>query len=289
MRYIDTAFLEVPPGWEQRSRAAALKLLAGTHTADELSAVWGDLKQCLSEASNRRCWYCETSIIRSDNAVDHYRPKGTLKGAALSPDGESIVAANIFPVHSGYKWCAFSLENFRYSCDHCNEYRKNLEGTAGGKSSYFPLVEEGLRAYDENAQEFENPAILDPCNVLDWRLLSYDLRGKPFSRFVRGSAEDVKVRYSIRLLHLDQEGLNEGRRANWMLVNPILSSAKTWYLKMLRNVPGAHSHFQTELKKLRQWLNPKTQSAFIGFLVYKLENDSDLNVHPWIDKLVRAI
>lgn len=289
MRYIDAAFLELPAGWEGRARTAALKLLAGTHTADQLSSVWGSLKECLSTASNRRCWYCEASIIRSDNAVDHYRPKGTIKGVALTPDGESIISAEIEPEHSGYKWCAFSLENFRYSCDHCNEYRKNLEGTSGGKWSYFPLVGESDRAYNEEDQEYEIPAILDPCNVLDWRLLSYDHRGRPFSRFERGTEEDVKVRFSIRLLHLDQEGLNEGRRANWTLVSPILGSAKKWYLKTLRGVPGANSHFQQELKKLRQWLNPRTQSSFIGFLVYKLETDSDLSVHPWIDKLVRAI
>lgn len=289
MRYIDNTFLDIPDGWEERAERATQLLLNGDRTADQLSQVWRDLKVTLFNASNRRCWYCETTIARSDNAVDHYRPKGTIRGVKLSDDGKRLEATNITPTHSGYKWRAFSLENFRYSCDHCNEYRKNLEGTAGGKWNYFPLIQEDARAYEEPNEENEIPAILDPCKVLDWRLLSYDSRGKPFSRFERDTEDDVKIRLSIRILHLDQEGLNEGRRANWSLVKPIVSDVKKWYLKKLSSVVGADNNFQNELKKLRQWLNPKSQNSYIGFLVYKLENDTEKELHPWIDYLVRAI
>lgn len=289
MRYIDNTFLNPSGDWEVKAKAATKKLIEGTHTADQLNDVWKALKQDLSKISNRKCWYCETAITRDDNAVDHYRPKGSLKGVCLTECGNGIQDAVINPPHEGYKWDAFSAENFRYSCTHCNEYRKDLDGTAGGKWNYFPLVVEGKRAYMQVDEENEDPAILDPCRVLDWRLLSYDAEGKPFSRFARGSEEDLKVRLSIRLLHLDQNGLNEGRRAQWALVKPLVTDAKHWYLKKLNGKDGANFHFNLSLKKIRQWLTPKSQSAYIGYLVYMLESDSEGELHPWIDQLVRAI
>jgi hypothetical protein len=286
MIYVDNTFLDIPDGWDDRSSNASRQFLSGERTADQLSQVWRDLKTCLSEASNRRCWYCESIIIRSDNAVDHYRPKGTLKTGHLREDGSRIDPTNITPVHNGYKWKAFSLDNFRYSCDHCNEYRKDLEGTNGGKWNYFPLVQEERRAYDVQNERFEVPVLLDPCKVLDWQLLSYNLTGRPFSRFENGTEEDIKVRFSIRLLHLDQQGLNEARRSCWNLVSPTLRDAKHWFLEKLKGDLEADHNFQSELIKLKQWLNPKNPASYIGFVRYKLRNDNDRNIHPWIDMII---
>lgn len=285
MRHIDNTFLNIPDGWEERAAEALRQLTAEEKTADELSSIWGELKVCLAEASNRRCWYCESRILRSDNAVDHYRPKGTVKTGILSDDGLRVEKLDITPVHTGYKWKVFALDNFRYSCDHCNEYRKSLEGTGGGKWNYFPLIQEERRAYTVDNLRFENPVLLDPCRVLDWELLSYDSSGKPFSRFQRGSEEDIKVRFSIRLLHLDQKGLNEGRRACWSLVSLILKDAKHWFLEKLNNNPEADYNFQNELIKLKQWLNPQNPAAYIGFVCFKLRNDPERHIHPWIEML----
>ncbi|WP_102797668.1 hypothetical protein [Bowmanella denitrificans] len=289
MRYIDNTFLEIPEGWDERALEASRQLLDGERTAEQLSQVWRVLKACLSEASNRRCWYCESTIHRSDNAVDHYRPKGTVKTGRLLEDGSRIVAMEIAPVHHGYKWKAFNLDNFRYSCEHCNEYRKDLDGTAGGKWNYFPLVHEERRAYDAQNERFEVPVLLDPCKALDWQLLSYDSNGRPFSRFDRGTEEDVKIRFSIRLLHLDQQGLNEGRRSCWSLVSPILRDTKYWFVEKLNGNPEAEHNFQEELRKLKQWLNPRNPATYIGFVRYKLRNDRDKKIHPWIDMLLGDI
>jgi hypothetical protein len=289
MRYIDNTFLDIPDNWEERATEASRKLLAEERTADQLSQVWRDLKTCLSNASHRRCWYCESTINRSDNAVDHYRPKGTVKTGRLHEDGLRIDTTDIEPVHNGYIWKTFSLDNFRYSCDHCNEYRKDLEGTSGGKWNYFPLVREERRAYNAQNERFEIPVLLDPCKALDWQLISYDSNGKPFSRFEKGAEEDIKVRFSIRLLHLDQRGLNEGRRSCWNLVNPTLRDAKHWFLEKLNENPEADHNFQNELIKLKQWLNPKNPASYIGFVRYKLRNDKDRDIHPWIDILLGDI
>lgn len=290
MRFVDNAFIDLPDNWEDRAETATDALLAGEIVADDRSAIWKDLKESLETLSNGRCWYCETNIPRTDNAVDHYRPKGKVQGVALADEGKSLTRYDIVPEHSGYKWAAFKAENFRFSCQHCNEYRKDLQGTAGGKWNYFPLVNEPQRAYEELDEDNEVPALLDPCKRLDWRLLSYDKSGMPFSRFEEGSPEDTKVKLSIRLYHLDQKRLNESRIAQWKLFKPLLDEAKKWYLKKLRQDQGADACFEKELRIIGQWFHPKSKNTYLGFLVYQLEQDKDKDVlHPWISELIRTV
>lgn len=292
MRHVDNAFIDLPEGWEVRAQQATENLLNGEIEAEDQAQIWRDLKDSLADASHDRCWYCETGMPRTDNAVDHYRPKGRVKGAHLSEDGNAIVNYQIEPEHLGYKWAAFELENFRFSCQHCNEYRKDLRGTAGGKSSYFPLVVEENRAFYKLDQDNEVPALLDPCNVLDWRLLSFDKSGKPFSRFPPGSDEDLRVRYSIIIYHLDQENLNKSRAQQWEFIKPLIRDTKKWHLKNLRGDLGANACFQEELKKLRRWFHPKSKNAYLGFLLYQLEKEKEMdkeNIHGWINELIRVI
>lgn len=292
MRHVDNAFIDLPDGWEVRAQQATENLLRGEIEAEDKAQIWRDLKDSLADASHDRCWYCETGMPRTDNAVDHYRPKGRLKGARLSEDSNAIDNYQIEPEHLGYKWAAYELENFRFSCQHCNEYRKDLRGTAGGKSSYFPLVVEENRAFYELDQDKEVPALLDPCNVLDWQLLSFDKAGAPFSRFEKGTEEDLRVRLSIIIYHLDQKKLNESRAAQWESVRPLIRDAKKFYLQKLRSDPGAHALFHSELKKLRRWFHPKSKNAYLGFLVYQLEKEKEMDkerIHGWIGELIRVI
>lgn len=292
MRFVGNTFIETPNGWEERAQQATQDLLRGAIDADDRSRVWQDLKDILGEISSNRCWYCETNIPRSDNAVDHYRPKGRIKGVRLTADGNDIESYQIVPEHLGYKWAAYNIDNFRFSCQHCNEWRKDLKGTAGGKSSYFPLINEPQRAYVELDQDNEIPALLDPCEVLDWRMLSFDKSGKPFSRYDRGSDEDIRVRLSIRIYHLDQKDLNASRAAQWAIVKPMVEDAKQWFLKKLRGDVGASAAFQRELRKLRAWFHPKSRNAYLGFLAYQLEQEKEMdakNIHTWIGELIHTL
>lgn len=290
MRFVDNTYVDLPVGWEVRAEAATEALLDGTIVADDRSVIWKALRESLEELSNGRCWYCETNIPRTDNAVDHYRPKGKVQGVALAEEGKSLIRYNIAPEHSGYKWAAFNPENFRFSCQHCNEYRKDLQGSAGGKWNYFPLVNEPLRAYNKLDENNEVPVLLDPCKRLEWRLLSYDKSGMPFSRFENGSPEDIKIKFSIRLYHLDQKRLNEGRLAQWKLFKPQVEETKNWYLKKLRQDQGADAYFEKELRKIGSWFHPKNKNTYLGFLVYQLEQDKEKDrLHPWIGELIRTV
>ena len=157
MRYIDSTRLRLPDGWLERAAAAKIAVENGANP-DDYARIWRELKDGLANLFNDKCWYCEVSVPRSDNAVDHFRPKGRVRDAENE--------------HRGYRWLAFEQSNFRYACTFCNSRRKDIEGdTAGGKADRFPLLDEARRVYEPGAVTGERPILVDPCEVGDWRLL----------------------------------------------------------------------------------------------------------------------
>src|SRR5579862_926047 len=112
MRYIDPMRLRLPDGWLARAAKAAAAVLGGADP-DDHAAIWKELKNELAELFNDKCWYCEVSVPRSDNAVDHFRPKGRVSDAANK--------------HNGYRWLAFEKSNYRYACTFCNSRRKDVD------------------------------------------------------------------------------------------------------------------------------------------------------------------
>lgn len=74
MRYVDLQKLVLPAGWLARAQVAAEDIANGV-APDDRKAVWGVLKDGLASLLHDKCWYCETHVDRSDNAVDHFRPK----------------------------------------------------------------------------------------------------------------------------------------------------------------------------------------------------------------------
>ncbi|MCX8568789.1 hypothetical protein [Aminobacter sp. MET-1] len=156
MRHVDIEELKLPKGWKARAEAAAKAVDAGGDPEDYAN-VWRVLKDRLADLlPEKKCWYCEVAVDRADNAVDHYRPKGRVSDAAKE--------------HKGYRWLAFEPSNFRYSCTWCNSRRKGVD-TAGGKGDRFPLVYEPDRRYSKTDVGPERPALLDPCDLDDWKLL----------------------------------------------------------------------------------------------------------------------
>jgi uncharacterized protein (TIGR02646 family) len=204
VRHINIDDLSLPPDWEDRAKKVLDKLVeADPSTRKQLisdnTALWGELKTALSALSNGKCWYCDSRQIRSDNAVDHFRPKN---GVADCKG------------HEGYWWLAFDWRNYRFSCTYCNSRRKG-ENTSGGKGDQFPLIDEALRAlkWGDNWNA-EQPMLLDPTQAADPELLWFYIDGTPQPKF--GEDED-KIKHkratiSIRLYHLDEERLEEKRR-----------------------------------------------------------------------------
>ena len=99
MREINIDNLELPDGWVIRAQAA---IQADVGQMQNHASVWQECKEPLKSLSNDKCFYCETIQERSDDAVDHFRPK------------------------SLYPWSAFKISNYRFSCTYCNSRRRDI-------------------------------------------------------------------------------------------------------------------------------------------------------------------
>ena len=146
-----------------------------------------------------KCWYCESRQVRSDNAVDHFRPKSRVQG--------------VVPAHGGYWWLAFDWENYRYTCTYCNSLRKSAT-TSGGKQDFFPLEDENKRAYSgkDNHRE-EVAALLDPTKVSDFWLLAFSEDGsvEPAVDEATDSFNYKRAINSIKRYHLMHPAIREQR------------------------------------------------------------------------------
>jgi uncharacterized protein (TIGR02646 family) len=210
MRWVDIDKIELPDKWEKRADKALHKLrkeiedaeqaaqLAGEDIAaarkkaitdglEKKSQVWRDLAKPLSILGNGKCWYSESKNPTSDKDVDHFRPKNR-------------VAED--PAHEGYWWLAFQWNNYRYSCQWCNQRRVD-DRTDGGKSAHFPLAPGSFRArLEKDNLQMEEVELLDPIDPDDWKLLTFLPNGQPTPAKDKGTREHDRAATSISVYHL---------------------------------------------------------------------------------------
>ncbi|MEH8016522.1 hypothetical protein MN202_04725 [Rheinheimera muenzenbergensis] len=270
MRYVDRAKLIKPVGWNQRAQAAAQHVAAGGDPNDR-SAVWRELKDGLADLLHDKCWFCESPVDRSDNAVDHFRPKNSVS------DAENP--------HSGYRWLAFDDSNFRYACTYCNSRRKDqTNGTAGGKADRFPLVNEILRVYAAGAVAAEVPLLLDPCELGDWRLLGcHQENGQPCAT----SADPIAKRRadaSIEIYHLHYEPTCKRRHAAAVQLMADVDEGKRLFDLAAQDQTREHD-FKAVAARLRRAID--RDSPYSGDMHFLLRGQRS-DAHPWIQELLEA-
>lgn len=270
MRYIDRSQLMLPDGWNARAAAAAQAVANGADLND-FSAVWRELKNGLADLSNDKCWYCEVSIPRSDNAVDHFRPKGRVSDAQ-NP-------------HSGYKWLAFSQSNFRYACTFCNSRRKDVDGgTVGGKADRFPLLDETARLYAAGPLTAERPALLDPCEIGDWKLIGcMRENGKPCATSSLDS-ERQRADTSIEIYHLHHEPTCKLRHTAAVQLMSDIDEGKGQFIAAQTD-PDQEAGFKKVAERILRAINSKSQ--FSGEMRFLLRGERDVD-HPWIEDLLQT-
>jgi uncharacterized protein (TIGR02646 family) len=205
MMEIDLAKLELPDRWKERAEKAHREVEAlppdkRAKAINKRAKIWGDLKEALRKLSDGKCWYCESRETRSDNAVDHFRPKNS-----TSED----------PDHGGYWWLAFDYENYRFTCTYCNSGRKdNATGELKGKQDLFPLLAGSTRAKCKADIADEIPCLLDPTYEGDPGLLWYDDKGQVVPTYDESKypvhAERAKI--SISAYHLNHTDLVDARK-----------------------------------------------------------------------------
>lgn len=270
MRYIDIDDLALPPDWNIRAKAAAAKAAKGGNPDDD-NKVWRELKDYLGRLFNYKCWYCEIPIPRSDNAVDHFRPKGRCCDAA-NP-------------HNGYRWLAFEKSNYRYSCTFCNSRRKDvLSGTAGGKADRFPLLNESNRLYGPGPLHQEEPALLDPCDLYDWELLGCRHEdGSPCPTSDDPTALQ-RVKISIEVYHLDHKRTCKLRHRQAVQLIAEIAQAKRFFL-LSKNDLNMKYEFLEIGRRIKKAID--RNSPFSGEMLFILKGQRHTD-HPWIQKLLES-
>jgi hypothetical protein len=273
MRLVDVSRLILPAGWQERARAA-LEAIAALDSAErakainQRSAIWAELKPALKGLSHNKCWYCESKDLRSDNAVDHFRPKNSVKGTERFPAASG---------HPGYWWLAFDYTNYRFSCTICNSIRKSAGGTSGGKQDCFPLFDEQHRAKcDHDDTDEELPLLLDPTNPADLGALWFDDSGTAVPRPKKPGESDVsyerwraRAEESIALYHLNHPDIKEARHRLAQQIRQLANDTDKWLRRAESGVPVAHAELGVKLGQLRRALDADSEYSATGYCVLR--------------------
>jgi uncharacterized protein (TIGR02646 family) len=260
MRKINNDALPVPNEWQVRCNDAKCKLAAGQISPDDRQQIWKDMKDALAERSHDKCWYCEIVQERSDNNVDHFRPKAL------------------------YPWLAFELSNFRYACTYCNSRRKNPEtGETGGKGDQFPLADESKRAEAEGGEDDESPLLLDPCRPQDPGLLDFRDDGRPCAKYPDHARRRLRAETSIRCYHLDSPALVEKRRELAAKLTKKIKQADKLIDRCDCGDPGIDNAFNALIADLSDAIAEKAELSTVAKKVISGSRDKE-----WVEDILRT-
>lgn len=146
---------------ELRRNRAALKPGLGKDEKLQFNAYSKEaVKKALTDVFGRKCAFCESTLLGTQPGdIEHYRPKGMV----LVEDPTTGLKKQFL----GYYWLAAKWSNLLIACADCNRPRTQLDhdmtNRVIGKSTYFPLAIEALRAKGPNGLHLEKPLLLNPC------------------------------------------------------------------------------------------------------------------------------
>ena len=281
MRHIGQQLVgqNLPDRWGDRAKQA--ETAVAEVTSDDRAAavkqhrgVWRELKETLRTASRGKCWYCESIDVRSDNAVDHFRPKNAV---AECHD------------HNGYWWLAFDWRNHRFCCTYCNSRRiDQATGLGGGKADHFPLRDEAHRARTpEDGLDAEEPVLLDPTIAADPGLLWFDENGEAAPHPICGDSDRYthrRAKTSIQLYHLNHQSLVEQRKALCSAIRWHVQKADGYFGKYMNGDATAQGAFGATIEDLRKRLlmdAPYTATARAMLMGLR-------GTHPVVDAILSA-
>jgi uncharacterized protein (TIGR02646 family) len=257
MRFIDNRPLLAPDGWQERADAARDAVIYHGEDVNSYGVVWRELKDALAELSHDKCWYCEMRQERSDNAVDHFRPKAV------------------------YRWLAFNLRNFHYACTFCNSRRTDAgTGSTGGKGDQFPLEAGCARAAGPGEEAQERFLLLNPCCASDPMLLDFNDDGRPTARHPDHPGRRLRAETSILLYHLNHSDLVEHRRRLAIELNEKIEAANALYDRVDAGDPAITSSYAHHVRDLVNAMAERAElSAFARRIV---AGRRDI---PWVEAL----
>lgn len=278
MRHIDLNEVRrnLPADWDDRAKRALEELRAAA--PDERKSVlsrrdiWRRLASALADVSHKKCWYCETQELRSDDPVDHFRPK-----AGVEECGD----------HPGYWWLAFEWRNLRLSCTYCNSRRRDdVTGETGGKQNSFPLVDPAMRAYGE-ADDLtrEYPKLLDPTEHADTTLLWFREDGMADAGFDEASrpTQHDRVRTSIKAYFLNHTDLVEARIELFQRVRRLVRHGGKCFEDWSSGDEASKDGYDLAVGELRTLRDAKAKfSTAAKHMINSLSEDEQ---HRWLQRL----
>lgn len=259
MRRIDLHKLNPSQNWRARALSKQTDIDNNVIEAKAVSAIWSELKPQLKDLSHDKCWYCESREDRSDNAVDHFRPK------------------------SLYPWFALDYENFRFACTFCNSIRKNPEtGESEGKGDHFPLIR-GARAANRVQRNTEQYLLIDPCKTTDISLLDFYDDGRPRAKYPNVPIKNERVVRSIKYYHLDHPDLNEARRQLALDIRDWVETGDELYPELNTGKASVAKAFETNLDNIA-----RAVASDAPFSVFAKKMVKGYQDREWIEDLLEC-
>lgn len=279
MRHINLEELipHLPADWEKRAKEALDEVRNSppdkrSDTVNKHASLWRELGTKLSLLSNGKCWYCESREKRSDNPVDHFRPKNAVDGR---------------PNHDGYWWLAFDWHNYRFSCTYCNSRRiDRVGGTSGGKQTSFPLLDEATRVYSEADNIVrEDPELLDPTNVTDPGCLWFLEDGRVVEKYNQQRQPVLyrRAQTSIDLYHLNHIDSKEARKALFRKIRNLIDDGDIYFERWQAGNQAAKRGLERTVEELRQLTDKQEEYSAAARAMLLGFRDSD---HPWVDGVI---
>jgi hypothetical protein len=201
------------------------------------AGIWAELKNEMANLSSGKCWYCESRENRSDMVVDHFRPKGEVKECAT---------------HKGYWWLAFDPTNYRFACNLCNSLHENeAAAKALGKSTHFPLLDEGTRVFEPSGNlENERLSLLDPTQAADPGLLGFLDEGTAVPRYSMEVSPlfHKRASVSIDVYNLNDVRIREERQAVAIEIKLQVARAEKYLTRAMADDQAAYDHFKEAIR-----------------------------------------
>lgn len=238
--------------------------------------IWRDLAPYLAKLRNDKCWYSESLNPGSNKDVDHFRPKNRVYE---DPD------------HEGYWWLAFDWRNYRYSCQWCNQPRRDkANNTNGGKWDRFPISGAFRARQEVDNLEMEDVDLLDPIDPEDWKLLTFLPNGQPTPAKPPGTREHKRAEISIQVYHLHYQEFVRDRKKLATKIRLLIQRMETYRSKITDSTMRTlYKNSQKELFRLidRDSEYSAAALAYARSEVYKMECGHQIK-REWLEKILNS-
>lgn len=205
------AAVSIPVILVEKGRIAAAQLMADFDNGmtefsfDKSIYNCKSVKDELIQIQGYKCCFCEAKIGHIDDGdVEHFRPK-----AGWVQKDEPINKP-------GYYWLAYEWSNLFLSCTKCNQRHKK---------NYFPLIIAENRAGNHHESwniNNENPYFINPADEDPELYIEF------YEEIAKAKGDNERGSFTIKMLGLDRELLNEDRRARFNTMRDIYTLAKNY-------------------------------------------------------------